>query len=180
MQARNDNHYSNSALVLSLILLGIVSRFLPHIPNFTALVAISALSGRYLANRWIAAALPVVVMLLTDLFLGLHSTMFFIYGSMALISLLSSLLLKDKITWLKVGIFSFSGSVLFFLISNFAVWFMDRMYPSTVAGLMSCFAMAIPFFENQVAGDFLFMFTTFGLMEMLKAFHVQHRPTTSE
>ena len=55
------------------ILLGISTRFLPHLPNFTAIGAIAIFSGRYLPNRF-AWALPISIMFLSDIFIG-HSSL---------------------------------------------------------------------------------------------------------
>jgi hypothetical protein len=47
--------------------------------------------------------------------------------------------------------------VLFYLISNFAVWLgADRLYPHTLSGLADCYVAAIPFFRGTLAGDWLF------------------------
>jgi len=56
-----------------------------------------------------------------------------------------------------------AGSVSFFIVSNFGVWASTTMYSRTVEGLLTCYAMAIPFFRKAIAGDLLFtamMFAT--------------------
>jgi hypothetical protein len=56
-----------------------------------------------------------------------------------------------------------ASSVSFFVISNFAVWAFGTMYSKTFAGLMTCYAMGIPFFQRQIVGDVFFtsvMFAT--------------------
>jgi hypothetical protein len=49
-----------------------------------------------------------------------------------------------------------TGSVSFFVISNLGVWLSTTFYPRTVEGLITCYAMAIPFFRKAVTGDLLF------------------------
>ena len=56
---------------------------------------------------------------------------------------------------------SLAASTLFFLLSNFGVW-LAGWYPMTGAGLLSCYAYAIPFFGYTVAGDLLFTVLLFG------------------
>jgi hypothetical protein len=56
-----------------------------------------------------------------------------------------------------------SGSVSFFLVSNFGVWAATAMYPKTLAGLMTCYAAAVPFFRRGMEGDLLFTALMFGL-----------------
>lgn len=166
--------------VLGLIALGVVSRLVPHAANVTAILAISALSGRYINNKWLAAGFPVLALWISDLFLGFHSTMLFVYAAMAVTTLSSAYFLRSKISVIRLGAFSIGGSLFFFVISNLGVWMMDSLYPMTVQGLVSCFVMAIPFFINQVAGDFLYIFTTFGIMEALKSLQYLDGPTASE
>ncbi|MNT72593.1 hypothetical protein D3C72_2112130 [compost metagenome] len=45
---------------------------------------------------------------------------------------------------------------------------MDAMYAKTAAGLFACYVAAIPFFTNQVLGDFFFVGLMFGAYETLK------------
>ena len=55
------------------------SRFIPHPPNFTSLLALSFYIPAVFGIRFI----PIVVLalLFTDLIIGFHSTMFFTMGS---------------------------------------------------------------------------------------------------
>jgi hypothetical protein len=79
----------------------------------------------------------------------------------ALAILLGSALLKGEPKPLRVGAGALSGSVSFFLLSNFAVWVVWNMYPKTLEGLIACYIAAIPFFRNAVVGDLLFTFGFF-------------------
>jgi len=57
-----------------------------------------------------------------------------------------------------------AGSIVFFLVSNFAVWAAWRdLYPMTFAGLITCYAAGLPFFRRAIEGDLFFtaaMFAT--------------------
>jgi hypothetical protein len=61
------------------------------------------------------------------------------------------------------------GSVLFFLVSNFAVWAAWEMYPRNFDGLMACYAAGLPFFLRAVEGDLVFTSVMFGAPSLLKA-----------
>ena len=63
---------------------------------------------------------------------------------------------------------SLAASVLFFLVSNFGVWLNSVTYPKTIAGLLGCYEMAIPFFQNTMFGDLFFVGVLFGGFELLK------------
>ncbi len=57
-----------------------------------------------------------------------------------------------------------TGSVSFFLISNFASWAVwQDTYPRTFAGLMTCYAAGLPFFRRAVEGDLLFTSVMFAI-----------------
>lgn len=71
--------------------------------------------------------------------------------------------LRDNSSWLRIGGAALVSSVSFFVVSNFAVWACWSMYPKTLAGLMSCYAVGIPFFRHTAAGDMLFTAVMFGL-----------------
>jgi hypothetical protein len=62
-----------------------------------------------------------------------------------------------------------SGAVSFFVISNFAVWISTTLYPRTVEGLVTCYAMAIPFFRKAITGDVLFTAIMFATPAVLRA-----------
>jgi hypothetical protein len=71
--------------------------------------------------------------------------------------------LRGNTNWLRIGAAALASSVSFFVISNFAVWACWDMYPKTMAGLMTCYAAALPFFRRGLAGDLVFTGIMFGL-----------------
>jgi hypothetical protein len=55
-------------------------------------------------------------------------------------------------------------------LSNFAVWACwNDLYPKTLAGLMTCYAAGLPFFQRAFAGDMLFTAAMFGLPALAAA-----------
>ena len=134
--------------LISVITFAVLSRFLPHPPNFTPVAAIALLSCKGFNNRWIAIIIPMIIMFISDLVLGLHGSIPFVYGAFILISLFGSFVKK-----INIGVV-LSSSVIFFLVSNFGVWFL--YYPSTFTDLVSCYTLAIPFFLNTILGDLFF------------------------
>jgi len=89
-----------------------------------------------------------IIMFISDLVLGLHGSIPFVYGAFILISLFGSFVKK-----INIGVV-LSSSVIFFLVSNFGVWFL--YYPSTFNDLVTCYTLAIPFFLNTILGDLFF------------------------
>ncbi|MBF0569726.1 MAG: hypothetical protein HQL18_03005, partial [Candidatus Omnitrophica bacterium] len=74
-------------LAMGLLVIGVLSRFLTHVPNFTPVLAIALFGGVYL-RRSQALWLPLALMILSDLVIGLHSTIAFTWGSVLLVSLI--------------------------------------------------------------------------------------------
>ncbi len=62
-----------------------------------------------------------------------------------------------------------ASSVSFFLLSNFAVWACWNMYPKNIAGLMTCYALGLPFFRHALLGDQLFTLAMFATPLALRA-----------
>ena len=78
----------------------------------------------------------------------------------------------------QVGTASLAGSLLFFVVTNFAVWATGRLYPLTGSGLAVCYAAAIPFFRNSLLGDIAFTTILFGGMALLENRLVWMRDST--
>ena len=149
-----------------LILTAALSRLLPHPANFTPIAAIALAGGVYLDKRF-ALVLPLGVLLLSDLFIGFHSTIVFVYGSFMLIGFLG-LWLRTHKKLLPIAGTTILSSILFFGITNFGVWLTGSgwSYPGTWQGLIECYTLAIPFFRNTIAGDLIYTMVLFGLFEV--------------
>jgi hypothetical protein len=147
-----------------LILVAAFSRLLPHPANFTALGAIALFGGVYLDKRY-AVAVPLIAMLISDYVIGFYGGMYWVYGSFVLIGMVGLWLRNHKTpgTILAGTVFS---SILFFIVTNFGVWFTPAsMYAKTWNGLIECYAAAIPFFRNSIGGDLIFVVLLFGAYE---------------
>lgn len=150
-----------------LILFGVVLRFLPHPANFAPIAAMGLFGGCYLRRRF-AFILPLGAMLISDYFIGLYSwkVMACVYLSFAMIALIGIWLKKHKSVYTVIG-GTLLGSVLFFLITNFGVWAFGSLYPHSLAGLLTCYAVAIPFFKNTLMGNFFYVGVLFGSYELV-------------
>lgn len=167
----SENSTSNRlylGIALGLIAFAVIMRLLPHPANFTPVMAIAIFGGAVLPRRW-ALALPLAVMVISDLVIGMHSLVLLTWGSFAVVALFSMRVLSHKITPLKVIGASLGASVLFYLVTNFGVWAEGRMYPMTLAGLMESYALAIPFFRNMLIGDLLYSSALFGAYAAAKS-----------
>lgn len=150
-----------NAIVAVLIALAIISRLLPHPPNFAPIAAIALFGGAMLSNRTLAFLMPFVAMLISDAVIGFHAHMPVVYG-LFLITVLLGFALRDRVKMGSVIGASLFSSTLFFLGSNLAVWYGSAFYSQDWAGLMACYAMAIPFFQNTILGDLFYSGALFG------------------
>ena len=139
---------NKNVFLVSLIFFAILSRFLPHPPNFTPIAAIALLSSKGFNNRWVVFLIPIVSLFISDLFIGLHATIPFVYISFILIALLGLYVKKINIVSVLLS------SIIFFLVSNFGVWLL--YYPISTEGLVQCYTLALPFFLNTVLGDLVY------------------------
>ncbi|MBF0386115.1 MAG: hypothetical protein HQL27_09655 [Candidatus Omnitrophica bacterium] len=150
-------------LPLLLVFLGIASRLVFHTPNFTPVIAIALFSGIYVRGRY-AVLLPVVLLIITDLFVGMHSVVSFTWGSMALIALLG-LKIKEKKSFGTVFAGGVISAVLFFVVTNLGVWLLSGMYTLDLNGLSQCFTLAVPFFRSTLASTLLYTVVLYGVYE---------------
>jgi len=153
-----------------LIALGVAGRLLPHPPNFTPMAAIALFAGFIFLKRYMAVIAVVVTMLLTDYFaFGYLSTEWFASKSMWVVylALLFPIVFKNflqkKLGFLRITGAVLTSSMVFFLATNFAVWAFTPMYEKTWSGLALCYTMALPFFQNTIAGDLIWSGVIFGI-----------------
>jgi hypothetical protein len=138
------------------------SRFIPHPPNFTSLLALSF----YVPVIFGIKFLPILIIsfALTDIFIGYHTGTFFTWGSVLLIGIISvnfKHTIKTRISGALVG------ACIFFFITNFGVW-TSGMYGYTFAGLVTCFTLAIPFFTYSLISTVIFSSLFEGIIHIFK------------
>lgn len=141
-------------------------KYLPHIPNFAPIAALALFGGVYL-NKKYAIIIPITAMFIADIFIGFYNPyiMASVYGSFLIIGIIGIWLRNNKTLPNVIGS-CLSGSIIFFLVTNFAVWLVPQFYyPHTLQGLINCYTMALPFFRNTIAGDLFYVGSFFGLME---------------
>lgn len=160
-------NHARLAAILTAIFVAAALRLLPHPPNFTPIGAMALFGGAYFGRRALAFAAPLGALLLSDMVLGFHSGMAYVYGSVALIVLIGWAVAKRK-SAINIALAAVASSVLFFTVTNFGTWATGELYPPTFAGLTACYIAAIPFFQNTLAGDLFFTALLFGGFALLE------------
>jgi len=172
-----NSGFTYLVILAVLIALGVAGRLLPHPPNFTPMAAIALFAGFIFMKKYMAVVAVVAVMLLTDYFaFGYLSPDWFASKSMMVVylALLFPIVfrgfLQKKLGVLRIAGAALASSTVFFVATNFAVWVFSPMYEKTWAGLVLCYTMAIPFFQNTIAGDMMWSGIVFGSYFALRHF----------
>jgi hypothetical protein len=126
------------------------SRFIPHPPNFTTLLALSFYVPALLGVRYLPAL--ILSFIVTDLIIGFHGVTLFTWGSVVLIGLGSRFFTKDILNRISGSLL---GACLFFIITNFGVWSLGS-YGYSLNGIISCYTLALPFFGYSLISTFIF------------------------
>lgn len=155
---------------------GILGRIIPHAPNATPMAALGLIAGAAIGGRF-AISIPLIILAITDLMIGTYSpiVMLAVYACMIVPGMLGMTVLKNRRSPLMIAACAVLSSVLFFVVTNFAVWYSGAWYGDNFAGLMKCYAAALPFARNMLAGDLIWsaaLFTGLAVLES-RAFAVK-------
>jgi hypothetical protein len=161
-------------VLTGIVMAAAMARLVPHPPNMTPIAAMALFGGAFLPNRRLAYTLPLAAMLLSDIVLGMT-----LYGKAMLASqpivyacllgtVAMGMLIRDRRSVLNVGAVTLASSLMFYGVTNLAVWAAGSLYPRTLAGLIMCYTAAIPFFRNSLIGDMAYAATLFGGFALLE------------
>ena len=154
----NMNTLKSFSFFICLLLL---SRLIPHPPNFTPLLAGLVFLPFILQEKKLIFIIPISVLLISDLIIGFHSHMLWTYGAFLFIGLIVLSFFKESIT--RLSILSVTAPTLFFLISNFGVWFGSSFYTKDFLGLIECYTLALPFYANNLISTIVFALAFYAL-----------------
>lgn len=191
----------NKSILVSFILLVVVSalyRAWDGRPfGFAPQIAMAIFGGAVIKDKRWAILMPLLSIFLSDLLYevlymnGLSSIKGFYFGEGQLTNYLLILgltffgFLMRRINILNVIAFTVSGSLLFFITSNFFVWLGGGGYarPKTWEGLLQCYNDGLAFYReyglingfvgNILLGDLFFSFILFGSYYLLNKMVLQ-------
>ena len=156
-------------LIIGLIVFAILTRLIPHPPNFAPVTAIALFSAINFNNNLLKFFIPLISLIVFDVIVGFSLINIFVYLSFIVIVLVGNHFKKIKLKSILIS------SVVFFIISNFGVWIIG--YPKTVNGIIMCYTAAIPFFVNTILGDLFYSFLlkyTFNISLKLNIIKTNH------
>lgn len=175
-------------IIGGLITVAAISRLVDHPFNFTPVLAIIIFAVAVIKNRTMKIVIPFAVILLSDLMLqaktgyGFHSGTWLVYGAYTLVGLVAFGILK-KISLLNVIAGTLFGSIVFFLVTNFAFFYPVALvsnpslgqYSHDLSGVIASYEAGLPFFRNMITGDLFYSAILFGTYAFAKSFGLQRR-----
>ena len=158
---------SNQFIFVSILIIttAFSNIILADIPNFSPIASVALFSGFYFSNKKIALIIPVACMFISDYFIGFLSYMWAVYLSFVLIAILGIYMKKAQPK--NIILNALLSSILFFLITNSAVWISGSYYTKDLPGLALCLTMGVPFFKYTLLSSAVFSTILFGGLEIV-------------
>ena len=122
----------------------LISRLIPHPPNFTTTIAVAFYLPALFGYRYIIISLTAFIF--SDLLIGAHNLLIFTWGSIIFIGLFSKYFYNFYLRFFGIA----ASCILFFLISNFGVWVFSNTYSNDLNGVITCYIMGLPFLQNSL------------------------------
>lgn len=166
--------------ITGIVLAAAALRLAPHPMNFAPIGALALFGGGYFSSKREALAVPLLSLVVGDVFTGFHQLIPFIYASF-LVSVAIGFWLRRKRSAPRIGAATLAGAIQFFLVSNFALWASSiSSFPKTAGGLAACYVAGIPLFWNTLAGDACYAALLFGGMALAeRRFPVLREPVAA-
>jgi hypothetical protein len=156
--------------IVATILAGVATRLFPETLNLTAVGAVCLFSGVYLKRNWLAVLVPLGAYFVSDLMVNalfyadqfrwsFNRETYLLFG----LTVLMGVAIRQRPTVLRVATAGAASAALFFVVSNFMVWWGgEQTYSRSAAGLIECYVAAIPFAGNMLLGNLLYSALIFG------------------
>src|SRR5688572_12868871 len=180
------------AILGILVLVGVIARLIPHMPNFAPVTATALFCGAYMGKR-MAFAAPLVVLMISDYLLlyinpygevnfstlygplaAFHNTLLYVYASIGISALVGWLVARERSPALLAAAAMFC-SLQFFLITNAAVW-IEGAYARGIEGLWQSYVAGLPFYRGTFLGDLVYTATFFGVYELVRRGRPEPQP----
>lgn len=172
-------------IAVGLILMAGVARIVnheTHLYNLAPVCALGLFAGAIIKDKRIAFLLPILAMLMGDVYIALFTQwqgfygieQVLVYASLLLVTLMGAGMGQPKA--LKVFGYSIGGALVFFLLSNFGVWLSLSFfgtadiygYGTGFTAFINTYVAAIPFFKNTLISEVTGSVLLFGAYHLLQ------------
>jgi hypothetical protein len=159
---RDPEFQRDLAVWSTLVAFAVIGRWLQPMWNATPTAAVGIFAGFYFTRlRW-ALTVPIAVMAISHSLLPSYSSwvvMAVVLAAFVLPVVLGRLFAR-KMNVQRFAAAALLPSLFFYITTNFAVW--ATSYTHDVAGLVSCYISAIPFYRWMLQGDLVYVGVVFG------------------
>jgi hypothetical protein len=165
-QPVKQNARNEWILFAILVAFGVLGRRFQPEWNFTPTAALALFGGFLFVERRAAWLLPIAILAISNIWLDSYNyagEMIAVYSAFLWPAALGGLL-RRRFTLARAAVSTIASSVLFFLLTIFAVWLYRRgdAYADSLAGLMACYNAGLLFFRWMLAGDLFYAAVIFG------------------
>lgn len=153
-----------------------VTEFSSSAWNVQPVTALCLFAGAYFAAPAARYLMPMLVMLLSNLAIGLvmsdaafytfHSSIAAQFAGFLAVAWVGSWLSHSRRTMPRVAAAALGAELAFFAISNLGYWALSDWYPHTWAGFADCYVKAIPFLYRSLLGTAIYTAALFGAAEL--------------
>lgn len=170
----------NIVLLAIIIFISIIRIAAPHsdnfreVANFSAVGAIALFGGAYFNSNLKAFGFPLLVLLLSDIFIAQTSGFGFFYPgwywtyiAFVLMVMVSKLIIS-KVNVQHVVIAAAAAIIVHWIVSDIGAMYVPGLYEPTLSGYITCLIAAIPFELKFVYGTVIYGTVMFGIFELLK------------
>jgi hypothetical protein len=151
---------AQACIWIALVALGVCGRLWQPGWNVTPMAGIAIAAGAAFPNPLVAASVPLVALALGNLALPAYGSLTMaavVYAATVWPVLMGRLLAVGdgwkSVRWVAAAGSALASSLVFFATTNLAYWWVSGEYPHTVAGLVACYAAALPFYRWMPVGD---------------------------
>jgi hypothetical protein len=136
--------------------------------NFTPLGAVALAAGAIFRRRIVAGSVPLAALAISNLALpgyDIPGVAVVVFLATAWPALLGGFVRSGRWTAILGG--ALANSLVFFVSTNLAYWWLAGDHPLTAAGLGACFVEALPFYRWMPVGDVVWSVGIFGILKTL-------------
>lgn len=151
---------AQACIWIALVALGVCGRLWQPGWNVTPMAGIAIAAGAVFPNALAAASVPLVALALGNLVLPGYGSLAMaavVYAATAWPVLLGRLVAagdaRKSLRWGAAAGSALASSLVFFVATNLAHWWLSSDYPHTAVGLVACYGAALPFYRWMPVGD---------------------------
>lgn len=164
--------------MLYLVIIGatVLARLLPHVWNVAPVTAIAIFAGVYLPKKH-ALILPLLARFISDAIIGFFAwpLMLAVYAA-HLGGALVGFWVRQHKSFPRIISAPILSAVIFFLLTNFALFYPSADYPRTFMGIIQAYVNGLPFFRGTLVGDSAYSWALIGAGELVLHYRKFRQP----